>query len=137
MQVTGLSISLLALTLIAGCASKPPSSIDKLPADNPSLNRVRMDIDSHVGREVRWGGVISSVDIQKRTVSIKPHKQERALTLTFSQPAGREQIKTSKKAAKALGKKKLLLEELSEGAKVQVQYYPVLGQVMELVVDAS
>ena len=62
MQVTGLSISLLALTLIAGCASKPPSSIDKLPADNPSLNRVRMDIDSHVGREVRWGGVISEVE---------------------------------------------------------------------------
>ena len=66
-----------------------------------------------------------------------PHNQERALTLSFSQPAGREQIKTSKKAAKALGKKKLSLEELSEGAKVEVQYYPALGQVMELVVDSN
>ena len=54
----------LALTfgLIGGCASKPPESIARLPDDNPSLNRVRTDIDKHLGREIRWGGVISQIE---------------------------------------------------------------------------
>ena len=59
----------------------------------------------------------------------------KALVLSFAQPSGREQIKTSKKAMKALGKRKLLLEEVKVGAKVETRYYTTLGQMMELIVD--
>lgn len=82
-------------------------------------------------------GVIHSVDLDKRTVSITGHKSKAPLELAFSQPSGREQIKASRKAAKATGKNKLTLEELESGTKVQLRYYPALGQVMELLVDAS
>lgn len=54
--------SLIAIVLLGGCAAHPPASISKVPADNPSLLRVRMNIDSFIGREVRWGGVISKVE---------------------------------------------------------------------------
>ena len=59
------------------------------------------------------------------------------MELTFPQPSGREQIKASKKTAKLLGRKKLTLEELKTGSKVQLQYYPLLGQVMELIIDRT
>ncbi len=52
----------LIVGLLSGCASQAPETIADLPADNPSLNRVRMDIDQYIGREVRWGGVISQVE---------------------------------------------------------------------------
>jgi hypothetical protein len=58
--------------------------------------------------------------------------------LTFPQPRGREQVKASKKMSKQLGKSKLTLEdldELKEGAKISLQYYPMLDQVMELVIE--
>lgn len=50
------------LALLAGCASKPPAAISKIPDENPSLTRVRMDIDSFMDAEVRWGGVITKVE---------------------------------------------------------------------------
>ena len=50
------------VTLLAACASKPPPSISKIPPENPTLTRVRMDIDRYIGTEVRWGGVISKVE---------------------------------------------------------------------------
>ncbi len=80
-------------------------------------------------------GVIANIDLQARTVTIDPAGKGESLQLTFAQPAGREQIKTSKKAMKALGKKKLLLEEVKVGAKVELRYYTSLGQMMELIVD--
>ena len=58
-----------------------------------------------------------------------------AQPVSFSQPRGREQIKLSKKAAKAIGKKVLELEELQPGSKVSLQYYPGLGQLMELIIE--
>ncbi|UCH40083.1 MAG: Slp family lipoprotein [Gammaproteobacteria bacterium] len=48
--------------LLVACASKPPEAISKVPQDNPSLTRVRMDIDAYIGAEVRWGGEISQVE---------------------------------------------------------------------------
>ena len=55
-------IILIMLAMLGGCASKPPAAISKIPAENPSLTRVRMDIDSFMGTEVRWGGVITGVE---------------------------------------------------------------------------
>ena len=53
---------ILAIALIGGCASKPPEAISKIPADNPSLTSVRLDLDQYMGAEVRWGGEISKVE---------------------------------------------------------------------------
>jgi hypothetical protein len=80
-------------------------------------------------------GKLSAIDLKKRTITVVANKDEEGLTLQFAQPQGREQIKVDKKAAKALGKKKLTLEELPLGSKVRLEYYPVLGQVMELIVE--
>ncbi len=82
-------------------------------------------------------GVIAKVDLVKRSVTITLSKGKDPMELTFSQPSGREQIKTSKKMAKALGKKVLRLDEVPIGAKVQLAYYPLLGQLMELTVDGT
>ena len=86
---------------------------------------------------VKVKGVLDKIDLKKRTVMIVPLKQKDGLELTFPQPSGREQIKASKKAAKLLGRKKLTLEELKTGSKVKLQYYPLLGQVMELIIDRT
>ena len=86
---------------------------------------------------VKVKGVLDKIDLEKRTVTIVPLKKKDALELTFPQPSGREQIKASKKAAKLLGRKKLALEELKSGSKVQLQYYPLLDQVMELIIDQT
>jgi hypothetical protein len=89
-------------------------------------------------RIVKAKGKVSEVDLKERTVTIatdKKEDKEDGLTLAFAQPEGREQIKVSKKAEKVLGKKRLKLEELKVGSEVSLQYYPVLGQLMELTVD--
>ena len=88
-------------------------------------------------RIVKVKGKLSAIDLKARTVTIEADKKgaEDGLELTFSQPTGREQIKVSKKAEKVLGKKRLKLEELKVGSEVSLQYYPVLGQLMELVVE--
>lgn len=51
-----------ALLVLGACASKPPEAISRVPNDNPSLRQVRQDIDAYIGRDLRWGGVISSVE---------------------------------------------------------------------------
>ncbi len=50
------------MALLSACASKPPSAISMIPAENPTLTRVRMDIDAYIDAEVRWGGVITKVE---------------------------------------------------------------------------
>lgn len=52
----------LALASLAGCASKPPAAISRVPPNNPGLTWVRLDIEGNIGTEVRWGGVISKVE---------------------------------------------------------------------------
>ena len=88
---------------------------------------------------VKVKGILDRVDLVKRTVTVTPEKKKGPqLELGFPQPRGKEQIKVSKKAAKVLGRQKLQLEdaaELAVGSKVILQYYPVLGQVMELLID--
>ncbi len=48
--------------VLGACAARPPDSINRELAENPSLRRVRMDVDAFIGTEVRWGGVISRVE---------------------------------------------------------------------------
>lgn len=54
-------ISIVVLVLI-GCASQPPVSIRKIPADNLSVAEVRANSTGFSGAEVRWGGEITRVD---------------------------------------------------------------------------
>ena len=86
-------------------------------------------------KTVKESGVVKQVDLAARTVTIADKSFDADLVLGFSQPAGREQIKTSKKYAKATGKKKLELEDLKIGSKVQLEYYAALGQLMDLTVE--
>lgn len=88
-------------------------------------------------RIVKVKGKLSAIDLKDRTITIATDKKDKeaGLKLTFSQPSGREQIKVSKKAEKVLGKKRLKLEELKVGSEVSLEYYPVLGQLMELTLE--
>ncbi len=122
-----------------------------LPAQKASTTssgaKIRRDIDFKGGPEaplnrpesvlkvLKVKGTLERIDLEKRTVTILAGKRDAGLELGFPQPAGREQIKVSKKAAKILGAKKLRLEELKAGSKVRLQYYPALGQLMELIIE--
>lgn len=83
---------------------------------------------------VKAKGTVTGVNLQARTVSLELSKS-RPIELAFSQPPGREQVKTGKKAARRLGKTRIRLEELETGSRVRVQYYPLLAQLLEVVVE--
>ena len=81
-------------------------------------------------------GTVGKVDLELRTITIVTGKKKIGdLVLSFSQPEGREQIKVSSKAAKLLGKKNIKLEEVRPGSKVKIQYYPSMGQLLELIIE--
>ena len=85
---------------------------------------------------IKLKGSITKVDLERRTITVaSKKKKEPDIELSFSQPAGKEQIDISKKAAKRLGSKNLELEEVKPGSTVQVSYYNSLMQVMDLVVE--
>jgi starvation-inducible outer membrane lipoprotein len=44
--------------------------------ENPSLTRVRMDIDAYIGAELRWGGVITKVENKADRTWIEIVKRE-------------------------------------------------------------
>lgn len=83
---------------------------------------------------VKAKGTVTSIDLQKRTVNLALAKTG-AIELAFAQPAGREHVKAGKRAAKRIGKSRLRLEEIPVGAKVRIQYYPQISQLMEVVLD--
>ncbi len=82
-------------------------------------------------------GTLSAIDLEARTVTIKTKKSVEPMVLTFSQPEGREQIKASKKVEKRLGLTRISLEDLETGTPIQLRYYPVLGQILDLTIDAK
>ena len=131
--VLGLALGLSVQPLVA----QRPSSERNLETDTISRGPAApLNRDAGVLDVVKLKGTIGKVDLDKRTVTIVPKKKKQGeLELSFSQPRGREQIKLSKKAAKAIGKKGLELEELQPGSKVSLQYYPGLGQLMELIIE--
>lgn len=83
---------------------------------------------------VKAKGTVTAIDLQERTVNLTLAKTG-AIELSFAQPPGREHVKAGKKAAKRIGKSRLRLEEVPVGAKVRVQYYPLISQLMEVVLD--
>ncbi len=83
---------------------------------------------------VKAKGTVTAINLQERTVNLTLAKTG-AIELSFAQPPGREHVKAGKKAAKRIGKSRLRLEEVPVGAKVRVQYYPLISQLMEVVLD--
>ncbi len=55
-------VLVLAVFLLSACGSKSPEAISRIPAEELSLTQVRLDVDAHVGSEVRWGGRVSRVE---------------------------------------------------------------------------
>ena len=78
-------------------------------------------------------GVVKSVDLEKRSVSVT-HSGSSS-TFEFPTAAGREKISISNKVARASGKRSFRLEDLKPGSDVRVQYYPALGTIMEIIVE--
>ncbi len=129
--------TLFIFLLTAAALLAQEDSVKIRPGDSGNAKGgVLGEIPSNVVDVKKSKGNISAIDLVARTVSIQPNKGDE-LVLTFSQPYGREQIKTSKKFEKASGRKRLRLDELEEGAKVQLRYYPALSQLMELTIESN
>ena len=128
-------ILLLAITACGLSAQQKTVSSSTRPGVNDNADgALEGTRPEKVLQIVKSRGAVTRVDLEKRTVVLALDKRG-AVELAFSQPTGREQIKYGKKSAKRLGVNRLRLEELREGAKVRVQYYPLLSQLMEIVVD--
>ncbi len=128
-------MSLIFVLGVVGAQQKTISSGTRPGvSDNSQGEALEGTRPNSVLKVVKLKGTVKSIDLQKRTVTIAASKGQ-PLELAFSQPAGREQLKAGKKALKRLGKRRMRLEELESGAKVKAQYYPVLAQLMELVVE--
>jgi hypothetical protein len=133
-----LAVILAAPLALAQKSSQQSSSSKIRPGDHSNAVGIELgETPEAVLRIVKAKGKLSAIDLKERTVTVSTDKKdsEDGLKLTFSQPNGREQIKVSKKAEKILGKKRLKLEELKVGSEVSLEYYPVLGQLMELTVE--
>ena len=53
---------LIMVAMLAACATQPPASISRVPSANLSVNGARLNPESAIGVEVRWGGVITKVE---------------------------------------------------------------------------
>ena len=128
-------ILLLAVTALCAAAQQKTVSSSTRPGvnDNASgaLEGTRPEMMLKV---VKDKGQVTSIDLQNRTVLFALNKAK-SIELSFSQPTGLEQIKAGKKATKRIGKNRVRLEELEAGAKVRVQYYPLISQLLEVVID--
>ena len=127
----------LALTLVLTTAvaqQKTVSSSTRPGVNDNADGALEGTRPDSVLKVVKARGTIQSINLQKRTILYSLQKIG-PLELAFSQPLGREQIKTSKKSFKRTGKNRLRLEELKAGDKVHLQYYPVLAQVLEIQLD--
>lgn len=52
----------IIVVLLSGCASKPPLAISRVPPGSLSVAEVRASPERFIGAEVRWGGMITSVE---------------------------------------------------------------------------
>ena len=52
----------MLLLVLAGCASKPTTSIGLAVVDKVSVAQARADADAHLGARVRWGGIVTEVE---------------------------------------------------------------------------
>ncbi len=132
-----IALVLAAALPAVGQFTSTTSSSEKTRAE-PYVNDRRSPLDrpDKPVKILKLKGVIEKVDLKKRTVTItRAKKKQASIELGFPQPSGLEQVKASKKTFKMLGKKKLALEDLKAGSKVRLQYYPLLEQVAELIVE--
>ncbi len=138
-RLCGMVFALVMLLAAAATAQDPSSASSKTRTDDTTGVRgaIQGVKPGKVLKTIKDSGVVRKVDLQARTVTIAVNDHDDGIVLTFSQPTGREQIKTSKKFAKATGKKKLNLDELKVGSKVKFEYYALLGQLMDLIVESS
>ncbi len=144
MQITSRTFknAIVATCLLATAASLPLFAQRTSSEKNHETDTVSRGPAAPLNRQgsvldiVKLKGSIGKVDLEQRTITIVSKKNKGGdIELSFSQPAGREQIDVSKKAAKLLGKKNLELEELKPGSTVKLRYYSSLMQVMELIVE--
>ena len=133
-----MALRLILLLAVAACGAmaqqKTVSSSTRPGVNDNASGALEGTRPEKVLKIIKAKGTVTSVDLKKRTVLLALGKSG-PMELAFSQPAGREQLKTGKKVAKKLGKTRILLEELQAGSKVRVQYYPLLSQLLEVVVD--
>lgn len=128
-------IFLLAVVAFSAAAQQKTISSSTRPGVNDNASgALEGTRPEKVLKVVKDKGQVTSIDLQKRTVLFSLGRAK-AIELSFSQPPGREQIKAGKKATKRIGKNRIRLEELETGAKVRVQYYPLLSQLLEVVID--
>lgn len=139
LRLCGFILALALFGASAVLAQDPSSASSKTRTDDNTGVRgaIQGVKPGKVLKTVKDTGVVSKVDLTARTVTISTNGRDGSLELTFSQPSGLEQIKTSKKIAKATGKKKIQLDELKVGSKVKFEYYSLLGQLMDLTVESS
>ena len=126
-----------AVVLTVACATaqqKTVSSSTRPGVNDNASGALEGTRPESVLKIVKDKGTVTSVDLQNRTVLFSLSKSN-AIELSFSQPAGREQLKAGKKAVKRIGRNRIRLEELQPGARVRVQYYPLLSQLLEVVID--
>src|SRR3569623_619718 len=57
-------MGLVLLTALGGCASRIPPQIREAPANSPTEQVVRGQVQQFVGTPVRWGGSIGAVEIR-------------------------------------------------------------------------
>lgn len=62
MSLTLRGLGVIALLMMGGCASKVPLQIQQSLPDSPTVGLVLADAEAYAGQEVRWGGVIVSVE---------------------------------------------------------------------------
>jgi hypothetical protein len=98
---------------------------------------------------------VRKIDLEKRTVTVVPAKkgakfkvaeigpegrtwfQVEEMECNFVMGAGLEKITASKGAAKVLGKKGILLDELPVGSEIKIEYYPALRSILEMTVERA
>jgi outer membrane lipoprotein len=72
MLATKSSWLLLAISVVlAGCASTIPPEISSPPANSPTVSIARGGIEPFLGSEVRWGGLIVSVQNRENDTRIE------------------------------------------------------------------
>lgn len=125
----------LALCACAALAQQRTVSSSTRPGVNDNADgALEGTRPEKVLKVVKAKGTVTAINLQQRTVNLALAKTG-AIELSFAQPPGREHVKAGKKAAKRIGKSRLRLEEVPVGAKVRIQYYPLISQLMEVVLD--
>jgi len=150
-----LSVCVLGTAIVCGCLSaQAPTAGEQTRTDSGqqsynSPGATYTGSVSTLAKPVKSKAIVKAVDLERRQVTVVPLKtgetfrtaemgpsnskriwgKAEKLELVWMTPAGTETIRTTKKAAKMLGKKVVPLQELKAGSRVKIEYYPVSGEV--------